>query len=59
MLFHAATLFIGLLIYFFLQPLVAAVPFPLEDFIAIVPMALLCFVPFGLFMRGVLRKDFA
>jgi len=59
MLFHAATLFIGLLIYFFLQPLVAAVPFPLEDFIAIVPMALLCFVPFGLFMQGVLRKDFA
>jgi uncharacterized membrane protein len=59
MLFHATTLFIGLLIYFFLQPLLAAVLFPLEDFIAIVPMALLCFFSFGLFVRGVLRNDFA
>ena len=57
MLFHAATLFIGLLIYFFLQPIVAGVPFPLEDFIVIVPMALLCFVPFGLFVRGAIRIE--
>jgi hypothetical protein len=57
MLFHAATLFIGLLIYFFLQPLVAGVPFPLEDFIVIVPMALLCFVPFGLFVNGMFRQS--
>ena len=59
MLFHATTLFIGLLIYFLLQPLIANVPFPLEDFIAIAPMAMLCFIPFVLFVRGVLRKDFA
>jgi hypothetical protein len=57
MLFHAATLFVGLLIYFFLQPLVAGVPFPLEDFIAIIPMALLCFVPFGLFVRGIIKSS--
>ena len=59
MLFHAATLFIGLMIYFFLQPVIAGVPFPLEDFIAIIPMALLCFVPFGLFVRGTIRAESA
>lgn len=59
MLFHASTLFTGLLIYFFLQPVVAGVPFPLEDFIAIFPMALLCFIPFGLFMRGMIRAESA
>ena len=55
MLFHAAALFIGLLFYFILQPLVTGMPFPLNDFIAILPMALMCFLPFGLFVRGVLR----
>lgn len=57
MLFHAATLFIGLLIYFLLQPLVAGVPFPLEDFIAIAPMAVVFFIPFGFFLRGVVKNN--
>jgi hypothetical protein len=29
----------------------------LEDFIAIAPMAMVFFIPFGLFLRGVLRKQ--
>jgi len=49
-------LFVGLLAFFILQPFVAGVPFPLEDFIVILVMGLVVFVPFGLFLRGVWMK---
>lgn len=55
LLFQASMLFIGLLVFFLLQPMVAAVPFPMEDFVVVLVMGLICFVPFGLFVRGVLR----
>ncbi|PKN92736.1 MAG: hypothetical protein CVU44_13855 [Chloroflexi bacterium HGW-Chloroflexi-6] len=55
LLFQASMLFIGLLVFFILQPLVAGVPFPVEDFVVIAVMGLVCFVPFGLFVRGILR----
>jgi hypothetical protein len=53
LLFQASMLFVGLLAFFILQPFVAGVPFPLEDFIVILVMGLLVFIPFGLFLRGV------
>ncbi len=59
LLFQASMLFIGLLVYFILQPFMAGVPFPLEDFVAIFVMGLVCFIPFGLFVRGVLKKQVA
>ncbi len=59
LLFQASMLFIGLLVFFILQPFIAGVPFPLEDFIAIFVMGLICFIPFGLFVRGVLKKQVA
>ena len=53
LLFQASMLFIGLLIYFILQPILNPVPFPLSDFLVILVMGLVCFIPFGLFVRGV------
>ena len=52
LLFQASMLFVGLLAFFILQPIIAGVPFPLEDFFVILGMGLVVFVPFGLFLRG-------
>jgi hypothetical protein len=46
-------LFVGLLVYFILQPFVAGTTFPLVDFGVILSMGLVVFVPFGLFLRGI------
>lgn len=53
LLFQGAMLFLGLLIFFLLQPVLAGVPFPLEDFVVILVMGMIFFIPFGLFVRGV------
>lgn len=57
LLFQASMLFVALLVYFTLQPLIAGVPFPVEDFVVILVMGLVCFVPFGLFVRGIVRQQ--
>jgi len=56
LLFQASMLFIGLLAFFILQPFVAGVPFPLDDFVVIAVMSLFSFIPFGLFARGVISS---
>ncbi len=56
LLFQASMLFVGLLVFFLLQPWLAGVPFPVEDFVVILVMGMVCFVPLGLFTRGVLAK---
>ncbi len=53
LLFQASMLFVGLLIYFALQPVLTATPFPVADFVVILVMGQICFVPFGLFIRGI------
>lgn len=53
LLFQASMLFVGLLVFFIMQPFVAGAPFPVGDFVVILAMGLIVFVPFGLFMRGV------
>lgn len=53
-LFQGAMLFLGLLVFFLLQPFLAGVTFPVEDFVVILVMGLIFFVPFGLYVRGVL-----
>ena len=55
LLFQASMLFVGLLVYLALQPVLTATPFPLTDFVAISMMGLIVFVPFGLFIRGIVR----
>jgi hypothetical protein len=58
LLFQASMLFVGLLVFFILQPFIAAVPFPIADFVIILVMGMVCFIPFGLFVRGILSvKD--
>lgn len=57
LLFHGSMSFIGLLVFFLLQPLLANVPFPAADFVVIFIMGLVCFAPFGLFLRGAARTE--
>lgn len=57
LLFQGSLLFVALLVFFLLQPLVTAAPFALTDFVVIAVMGLVCFVPFGLFLRGVRRAE--
>jgi len=54
LLFQASMLFIGLLVFFILQPFLTVTPFPVVDFVVVFVMGLICFVPFGLFVRGLL-----
>lgn len=54
LLFQFNMLFIGLYVYFALQPIVAGVPFPIDDFAAVFVMGLVCLLPFILFVRGIL-----
>jgi hypothetical protein len=56
LLFQASMLFIGLLVFFVLQPFLTATPFPVADFSVIFGMGLVCFIPFGLFVRGLFSK---
>jgi hypothetical protein len=57
LLFQFNMLFIGLLTFFILQPFVAGIPFPMEDFVVVFGMGLICFIPFALFIRGVTSKE--
>ena len=52
-LFLASMLFVALLVFFLLQPTLTNAPFAPVDFIVVFAMGLICFVPFGLFIRGV------
>lgn len=53
LLFLANMLFVGLIIFLLLQPVLTGAPFLLNDFLFIVVMGLTCFVPIALFARGV------
>ena len=53
LLFQASMLFIGLIIFLLLQPFLTAAPFVLADVVVIFILGLICFIPFALFVRGV------
>ncbi len=53
LLFQCAMLFVGLIVFMILQPLLTSAPFALLDVVVVAVMGLVCFVPFGLFVRGV------
>jgi hypothetical protein len=57
LLFQASMLFVGLLAIFILQPFLTNTPFPLVDFGVVFIMSLICFIPFGLFLRGIVKKS--
>jgi hypothetical protein len=56
LLFAASALFIGVILVVLLQPLLTSAQFVAEDVVVLSGMALICFIPTGLFMRGVLSK---
>ena len=56
LLFAGSMLFIGLIMFLLLQPVLTDAPFDVAGVIVVSIMGLICFIPFGLFMRGVVSK---
>ena len=56
LLFQASMLFIGLIAILILQPFLSDVPFLPLDVIVVFVMGLICFIPFVLFVRGVVKS---
>ena len=56
LLFQASMLFIGLIFILLLQPLLTAAPINMMDILVVFVMGMICFIPFGLFLRGVLAE---
>jgi hypothetical protein len=57
LLFQASMLFIGLIVFLVIQPLLTTTPFLLIDVLVVSIMGLICFIPLALFIRGVNAKD--
>lgn len=56
LLFQACMLFIGLMAFMLLQPVMTTGPFDLAGLLIVAAMSLVCIVPFGLFLRGAARN---
>ncbi len=56
LLFQGSMLFVALIVFFLLQPFLAATPLAIMDVIVVAVMGLICFIPFGLFVRGVIKS---
>ena len=56
MLVAASFLFLGLVLFFFIAPLVSNRPFDWAEVITVLAMGLICFIPTGLFWRGVVKS---
>jgi hypothetical protein len=52
LLFQASMLFIALIVVLLLQPFLSPAPFALVDVVVVFAMGMICFIPFGLFLRG-------
>jgi hypothetical protein len=57
LLFQASALFLGVIVFVLLQPLLTEAPFDLEAVIVLSAMALPCWIPFGLFLRAVVKSE--
>ena len=53
LLFQASMLFIGLIIFWATQSILTSAPFPLVDVVVVLAIGMICFVPFALYVRGV------
>ena len=53
LLFQASSLFIGLVVFLLVQPILTTAAFSPVDVIVVFVMGLICFVPFALYVRGV------
>ncbi|MEJ2240585.1 MAG: hypothetical protein P8Y18_00350 [Candidatus Bathyarchaeota archaeon] len=57
LLFQASMLFIGLIVFLIIEPLLTTTPFPIVDIIVVSIMGLISFIPLTLFILGVNEKD--
>jgi hypothetical protein len=57
LLFQACMLFLGLIVMFVLQPFTTGARFHVSDVLVIFAMGLVCFIPFGFFVRGAVMKQ--
>ena len=57
LLIAASSLFIGLILFFFIAPLVSDRPFDWIEVITVLVMGLMCFIPTGLYWQGVVRSS--
>ena len=57
LLFQTSMLFIGLIIFLIIEPLLTKTPFLLVDIIVVSIMGLISFIPLTLFVRGVSAKN--
>jgi len=57
LLFQGSMLFVALIIFLLLQPLLTNAPFAIVDVIVVFVMGLICFIPFGLFVRGAISNN--
>lgn len=53
LLFQASMLFVGLIMFLIIQPILTSTPLLLGDLLVVGIMSLICFIPLGLFIRGV------
>ena len=56
LLFQASMLFVGLIVFLLIQPIISNTPIAFVDFAVVFLMGLVCFVPFGLYIRGVVSR---
>ena len=56
LLFQVSMMFIGLIIFLLVQPLITTAPFSAIDVIVTLLLAMICIVPFILFIRGIVSK---
>jgi hypothetical protein len=57
LLFQGSMLFIGLIIFLLLQPALTAAPCPVTEVVVVSAMGLICFIPFALFVRGIVTEN--
>lgn len=57
LLFQSSMLFVGLIVFLIIQPLLTSTPFLTADILIVFVMGLICFVPFTLFVRGIVIED--
>jgi hypothetical protein len=53
LLFQASLLFVGLIVFLLVQPILTTASFSLVDVVVVLVLGLICFVPFALYVRGV------
>jgi hypothetical protein len=57
LLFSASMLFLGLIVFLVIQPLITPAALSVIDLVVVAVMAAIFSIPFGLYLRGVIQVD--